>query len=110
MVAVKLNVRVSPEGEGRVAGVPEVVAKVLLDHVALVTKAKHEVLEAVRSVDLHDVPEDRPIADRNHRLGTKLRLLAKPGAFAAAENDHLHDWVASIEDFISRARDRACGH
>ena len=41
-------------------------------------------------VDLHDVPEDRLLADLDHRLRPDGRLLAEPGAEAAGEEDDLH--------------------
>ena len=63
--------------ERHVGVVQEVVGEVLLDHVALVAEADHEVGEAVLAVDLHDVPEDRVLADLGHRLGLDLRLLRR---------------------------------
>jgi hypothetical protein len=61
--------------EGHVGHVEEVVGEVLLDDVALVAEADHEVVEAVVAVDLHDVPQDRPLADLDHRLGLGGGLL-----------------------------------
>jgi glycine/D-amino acid oxidase-like deaminating enzyme len=81
---------VAAEGERDVTRVPAVVAEKLLDHLAFVAETEHEVPEAVGGVDLHDVPEDRPVADRHHWLWTKLRLLPEPRSFAAAENHYLH--------------------
>ena len=57
--------------EGHVGGVQEVVGEVLLDDVALVAAADDEVVDAVRGVELEDVPEDGQTADLDHGLGAK---------------------------------------
>ena len=43
-----------------------------------------------RRVVAHDVPQDRPVADPDHRLRGALGLLAHPHAEASAEDDDLH--------------------
>jgi hypothetical protein len=58
----------------------------LKDHLSL-----YEVLVAVVGVVLHDVPQDRAIPDRHHRLGQRLVVLAQAQPEAAAEQNHLHD-------------------
>ena len=67
-----------------------VVEEVPLDHVALVAQGHHELLEAVVGVELHDVPEDRPAADLDHRLGPSLGLLGQPCPEAPGQDDHFH--------------------
>ena len=62
----------------------------VLDHLGLVAEAEHEVGEPEVGVVLHDVPQDRPVADRDHRLGRDLGGLAHAQALAAAEEDDLH--------------------
>ena len=47
-------------------------------------------------VALHDVPEQRPAADLDHRLGTKLGLFAHTGALAPAQQDDFHAHAAVI--------------
>ena len=67
-----------------------VVEEVLADHVALVAEAEHELgVPPCREV-AHDVPEDRPVADPDHRLRDPLGLLPHPHPEAAAEDDDLH--------------------
>ena len=61
-----------------------------LDHLGLVTEAEDETLKAVARISSHDVPEDRPIADRHHRLGAELGLLADARSQAAAEHEDGH--------------------
>ena len=76
--------------EGHVRHVQEVVGEVLIDHVALVAAADHEVVDAVRGIDLHDVPQNGLPADLDHRLGTHRAFFADAGAEAARKNDRLH--------------------
>src|SRR5579885_1543960 len=62
----------------------------LLDHVRLVAEAQDEVRMAVLAVVLHHVPEDRLVADRDHRLRDVLGIFSDPGAEATAEKDNFH--------------------
>ena len=64
--------------------------EIILDRLALISEGKDKVFVSELRIILHNVPEDGMCTDINHRLGTKLRLLAKPGAFAAAEYDDFH--------------------
>ena len=70
--------------------VQEVIGEVLLDHVSLVTKADDEIVEAIVTIDLHDVPEDRAAADFHHRFGTDRGFLAKPRAHSTSKDDYFH--------------------
>ena len=81
--------------EGHVGHVQEVVREVLLDHVALVAEAHDEVAEPVVAVGLHDVPQDRPLADLDHRLGSRRGLFRQARAETAGEDHDLHDAPAS---------------
>ena len=62
--------------------VPE---EVLANALALVPQADDEVGVPVRGVSLHDVPENRTIADFDHRLGTILGLLPQSCPHAPTE-------------------------
>ena len=75
------------EVQREVAALLVVAQEVLLDLPALVAQAQDEAAHPVRAVDLHDVPEDRLLADLDHRLGAVLGLLAQARAHAAAEDD-----------------------
>ena len=44
----------------------------------------------VVGVVLHQVPDDRAVADRHHRLGDVLGVIAEAKALAAAEEDDFH--------------------
>ena len=47
----------------------QIVGHVSLDVLALVAERDHELVEAEVAVVHHDVPQDRPAADLDHRLG-----------------------------------------
>ena len=81
---------VMAEFEGDVAGIPEVVAEVLFDHVALVAEAEDELAVAVMGVGFHDVPEDGFTTDGDHGFGAELSFFAEASAFTAAEDDDFH--------------------
>src|SRR5262249_14642547 len=68
--------------------VPE---EVLLDRLSAVAEAEDELVEAERGVVLHDVPEDRPRPDRDHRLRQQRIGLACTQGQATAEEDDLHE-------------------
>ena len=62
----------------------------LLERVGLVAEAKHEIAMPVLAVVLHHVPQDRLLADRNHRLGDALGIVADARSQAPAEQNDLH--------------------
>ena len=77
--------------------VQEIVREIFLDDIALVASADHEIIGAVRRVELHDVPEDRLAADLDHRLRLQIALFGYPSAQPAGENDDLHGpWCAGV--------------
>jgi hypothetical protein len=78
------------EVDGEVADELAVIEEVPLDHVALVPEAEHELIEALCGVGLHDVPEDRPPPDIQHRLGDELGLFPHASAEPTAEDHNLH--------------------
>ncbi len=76
--------------EADVGRVEVVVGEVLLDQIALVAQADHELLDPVGRIELHDVPEDRFAADLDHRLGAHRGLLAQPRAVSPGQDHRLH--------------------
>src|SRR5215472_5097858 len=62
-----------------------VVQKELLDDVRLIAKAQDEVLVAVLTVVVHQMPQDRAVADGDHRLGDTLGEIPDPGPKTSAE-------------------------
>ncbi len=65
--------------EGHIGHVQEVIGEVLLDHIALVSAADHEIVDAMGGIDLHDVPQDRLAADLDHWLGLQVGLFGNSG-------------------------------
>ena len=57
---------------------------------ALYPEAQDEVLVAEVRVVLHDVPKDRPVADRHHRLGDVVGMFPEPHAHSSTKQDNLH--------------------
>src|SRR5437667_10456259 len=79
------------------AGQPEVVPQpflvgdeVLFDEIAAVPEAQDELCMPEVSVVFHEVPDDRPEADVDHRFGYAVRMLPQPSAEAAAKEYDLH--------------------
>ena len=66
------------------------------DHFRLVADAEHEVAMPEVGVVLHDVPEERPAADRDHRLRHDARDAAQPQPEPTAEEDDLHRRLSLI--------------
>ena len=71
-----------------------VVEEVVLDDVGLVAEAEDEFLVPEVGVVLHHVPENRPVADVDHRLGDDLGVLLETHPQAAAEEYDLHELVS----------------
>src|SRR5262245_11705221 len=68
-----------------------VVQEIILDDVRLVPEAKDEIVMTVLAVVLHDMPQDRLMANRHHRLGNGLGVFANTRAQPPTEQDHFHD-------------------
>ena len=80
--------------------------EVVLDDIGLVAEAEHEVLVPEVRVVPHDVPQDRPVADRHHRLGQRLGVFPQAEPLAAAEQHDLHDAAAVGDPAWRRRRPR----
>jgi hypothetical protein len=87
VVAVEGGLVLAVHLEREVRDLLAVAQEELLDQPALVAQAEDELAEPVVGVDLHDVPQDRLLADLHERLGHPLGLLAQACAHAAAQ-DH----------------------
>src|SRR5262245_21871630 len=73
-----------------------VVQEVLLDRVTAKAEAENEVVVPEVRIILHQMPDDRPVADVHHRLGDRLRVLPEPGAQTTAEEHELHRLLRSV--------------
>jgi hypothetical protein len=76
--------------QGHIARHPEVITEIIFDDVPFIAEAEDELLEPEGGIRLHDVPQNRPVADREHRLGPKLGFFPEPGAFPATQNNDFH--------------------
>ncbi|MNE07995.1 hypothetical protein D3C80_1006370 [compost metagenome] len=76
--------------EGDIGHVQEIVGEVLLDHIALVTEANHEIVDPVVGVDFHDVPNDGLATNFDHRFRAQMRLFTDTGTQATGQDDCFH--------------------
>src|SRR5713101_291827 len=96
--AQELDFPPAPRSEEVVGHTLVVVPEIAFDHVSAIPEAQDEVLVPEMGVIAHDVPEDRPVADLDHRFGHVVGLLADPQALAPTEQDDLHDSLAVDDD------------
>src|SRR5437762_11655093 len=76
--------------EGDVGHVKEIIGEVFLDDVTLISAADHKFVDPVVGKDLHDVPQNRPAADLNHRLWFQMGLFGYSGPHSTIMNNCLH--------------------
>ena len=106
-VGVELGRPGVAEAHGEVGDLLAVAEEVLLDLPALEAEAEDEALRAVVAEQLHDVPQDRALADADERLGDALGLLAHAGAEAAGEDHHRHPLERRVAAAHARTRRRS---
>ena len=61
-----------------------------------VINTSHEVFVPEVCVVAHQVPDDRPVADRDERLWNGFGMLAQPGSEATAEENYFHDLASRV--------------
>src|SRR5262245_39754187 len=88
--------------EGHVRHMQEVIRKVFLDHIALVAKANNEFVEAIKRIELHNVPDDWFTSDLDHWFWFMLRFFTQPCSQSSRQNDHLHSSPPLDRDHTSR--------
>lgn len=76
-----------------------VLQEVFLDRIAFVSQAQDESVVAEMRVGLHDVPENRSAADRDHGFGFKFRFFLETGAFSSAK-DHDRDRLTILHIIV----------
>src|SRR3979409_2416368 len=89
--------------DGDVLAQAVVVEKVPFDDVAFVSEGDEELAKLVFGVQLHDVPEDRPAADIDHRLWSELGFLGETRAEAPGQDHYFHSRRLLPAATISRA-------
>ena len=50
----------------------EVIGKKLLHHILLISQADDEFMESILGIVLHNVPQNRPLANLDHGLGLQM--------------------------------------
>lgn len=68
----------------------EIVGKIFLDDILLVTAADNEFINSVMAVSLHDMPQDGLPSDFNHRFGYQIGGFAQTRAEATGKNHRFH--------------------
>ena len=64
--------------EGNIGMLQVIIIEVLFDLVLLIACTDDEVSKTLCSVDLHDVPKNRPTSDFDHWLRTQVALFRDP--------------------------------
>src|SRR5215469_5297854 len=85
-----------------VRGTFVVIQKVVLDGVGAMAEAQNKVLMAEMRVVLHDVPENRPVANVHHGLGDGLRIVAKTHSQTATKQHNFHIFTPSRGSSLAR--------
>src|SRR6476469_9511957 len=67
-----------------------IIGEILLDDLAAVAAGDREIGETERGIVAHHVPQDRPLADLDHRLGLVRSFFRYAGAVPAGQNYDLH--------------------
>ncbi len=67
----------------------EVIPKILFYYIAAIAAAYDELVDAIGRIDLHHMPQDRPAANFNHRLGLEMGLFGNASAESSGKNDRL---------------------
>src|SRR5262245_15791859 len=96
--------RVIAQIDREIAVTVEEIEEVVLDRVALVTAADHEIVQSMMRIQFHDVPEDRLSADLDKRLRHDSRFFAQPRPVPASKNHDFHGQFLSggINVFLRR--------
>src|SRR5579875_546325 len=67
-----------------------IIGEIFFYQVTFVSERYDELVDPVRSVELHDVPKQRLAADLDHGLGADAGFFRNAGAAAARKDDGLH--------------------
>src|SRR5438874_12215984 len=67
-----------------------IVQKVTLNLFAFVTQRNKELIKAIMAIVLHDVPEDWPAANLDHRLRLNFSFFSQARTNPASQNHNVH--------------------
>lgn len=76
--------------EGDIRHVQEVVCKVLLDEITLVAAANDKIVNVMKVIDFHDMPENRMASDFDHWFCLEMGFFGDASTEAACENCGFH--------------------
>lgn len=93
--------------ERDVRRVQEIIGEIFLDEIALVPAANYEIIDPMRGVNLHDMPQDRHATNLDHRLGFDDCLFTKTGSQATRKYYRLHFLFVFLVRILSAANLRA---
>ena len=74
--------------------IQNVIGEKLFDNMPLVTKADNKIGDAVRRIDLHNVPQDRLVTDLHHGLRPEYCFFTQAAAKATCKDNCLHESFA----------------
>lgn len=66
------------------------IEEIVCDHLAFVTECEDESIEVVMGIYLHDMPEDRVLAELNKRFRHFPGFFRETGTSTAAKNKHVN--------------------
>jgi hypothetical protein len=98
---VNRDFRVIAQRDGKIVRPYGVVQEILFYQMPFVAQAKYKAIEAISSVDLHDVPKYWPATDLDHWFRENIRLLSEPCSLPTAQYNDLHK-VGSMIDTVKR--------
>ena len=87
------------QGDDEVLRMEAIIGEILLDDLAAVAAGDGEIVEAEGGIVAHHVPQDRPLADLDHRLGLVRSFFRYAGAVPAGQNYDLHQAPARPSHF-----------
>jgi hypothetical protein len=82
--------RIIPHVEGDIGIMEKVIRKPFFYHITFIAKADDEFVDAVRRVNLHDMPQDRLATDLDHWLWTVFGLFGEPSTKTTRKDDSFH--------------------
>jgi hypothetical protein len=77
---------------GDIGAVQNVIRKIFLDHIAAISGANDEIVDALTRIYVHDVPDNRESADLDHWFGPQMAFLGNASAQAARQDHDFHQY------------------
>jgi hypothetical protein len=87
----------APGQDKVVGGALVIIEKTVFDDVGPVSEARDEVLVPKVGVILHHMPENRAVAEFDHRLGNGFRIIAKTHSKTTTEEDNFHEILLELK-------------